>query len=40
MRSSYFTLTPTHIYDYAATLLEPCLQWHDYSPKCTVKTLL
>ena len=40
MRSSYSTLTPTHIYDYAATLLEPFLQWHDYSPKCTVKTLL
>jgi hypothetical protein len=40
MRPPYSTLTPTHIYDYAATLLEPYLQWHDYGPKCTVKTLL
>jgi hypothetical protein len=40
MRPPYSTLTPTHIYDYAASLLEPYLQWHDYGPKCTVKTLL
>jgi hypothetical protein len=40
MRPPYSTLTPTHIYDYAVTLLEPYLQWHDYGPKCTVKTLL
>jgi hypothetical protein len=40
MRPPYSTLTPTHIYDYAARLLEPYLQWHDYGPKCTVKTLL
>jgi Transposase DDE domain len=40
MRPPYSTLTPTHIYDYAAILLEPYLQWHDYGPKCTVKTLL
>ena len=40
MRPPYSTLTPTHIYDYAATLLEPYLQWHDYGPKCTVKVLL
>jgi hypothetical protein len=39
MRPPYSTLTPTHIYDYAASLLEPYLQWHDYGPKCTVKTL-
>jgi hypothetical protein len=36
----YSTLTPIHIYDYAASLLEPYLQWHDYGPKCTVKVLL
>jgi hypothetical protein len=36
----YSTLTPTHIYTYAATLLEPYLQWHNYGPKCTVKVLL
>lgn len=40
MRPPYSTLTPIHIYDYAASLLEPYLQWHDYGPKCTVKTLL
>jgi hypothetical protein len=40
MRPPYSTLTPTHIYDYAASLLEPYLQWHDYGPKCTVKVLL
>ncbi len=40
MRPPYSTLTPTHIYDYAANLLEPYLQWHDYGPKCTVKALL
>jgi Transposase DDE domain len=40
MRPFYSTLTPTHIYTYAATLLEPYLQWHDYGPKCTVKVLL
>jgi hypothetical protein len=41
MRPPYSTLTPTHIYTYAATLLEePYLQWHDYGPKCTVKVLL
>ena len=40
MRPPYSTLTPIHIYDYAATLLEPYLQWYDYGPKCTVKTLL
>ncbi len=40
MRPPYSTLTPTHIYDYAAILLEPYLQWHDYGPKCTVKALL
>jgi hypothetical protein len=40
MRPPYFTLTPTHIYTYAATLLEPYLQWQDYGPKCTVKVLL
>jgi hypothetical protein len=40
MRPPYSTLTPTHIYDYAASLLEPYLQWPDYGPKCTVKTLL
>src|ERR671914_3153570 len=40
MRPSYSTLTPIHIYNYAATLLEPYLQWHDYGPKCTVKVLL
>jgi hypothetical protein len=40
MRPLYSTLTPVHIYDYAASLLEPYLQWHDYGPKCTVKTLL
>src|SRR5919108_113066 len=40
MRPPYSTLTPTHIYDYAATLLGPYLQWQDYGPKCTVKTLL
>jgi hypothetical protein len=28
MRPSYSTLIPTPIYDYAATLLEPYLQWH------------
>ena len=40
MRPPYSTLTPTHIYTYAARLLEPYLQWHDYGPKCTVKGLL
>src|SRR5918992_854014 len=40
MRPPYSTLTPIHIYTYAATLLEPYLQWHDYGPKCTVKVLL
>jgi hypothetical protein len=40
MRPPYATLTPIHIYGYAATLLEPYLQWHDYGPKCTVKALL
>lgn len=40
MRPPYFTLTPTHLYDYAATLIESYLQWHDYGPKCTVKALL
>jgi hypothetical protein len=40
MRPPYSTLTPTHIYTYAASLLEPYLQWHDYGPKCTVKVLL
>jgi hypothetical protein len=25
MRPPYSTLTPTHIYTYAASLLEPCL---------------
>jgi hypothetical protein len=33
MRPPYSTLTPTYIYTYAATLLELCLQWHDYGPK-------
>src|SRR5215216_1227573 len=40
MRPPYSTLTPTHLYDSAATLIESYLQWHDYGPKCTVKTLL
>src|SRR6184192_130913 len=40
MRPPYSTLTPTHIYDYAASLLEPYSQWHDYGPKCTMKVLL
>jgi hypothetical protein len=40
MHPPYSTLTPIHIYNYAATLLEPYLQWHDYGPKCTVKVLL
>jgi hypothetical protein len=30
MRPPYSTLTPTHIYTYAATLLEPYWQWHEY----------
>jgi hypothetical protein len=40
MRPPYSTLTPTPIYDYAATLLEFHLQWQDQGPKCTVKVLL
>jgi hypothetical protein len=40
MRPPYSTLTPTHLYDSAATLIESYLQWHDYGPKCTVKALL
>jgi hypothetical protein len=32
MRLPYSTLTPIHIYDYAVSLLEPYLQWHDYGP--------
>ena len=40
MRPPYSTLTPTHLYDYAATLIESYLQWHDYGPKCPVKALL
>jgi hypothetical protein len=40
VRPPYSTLTPIHIYDYAASLLEPYLQWHDCGPKCTVKVLL
>ncbi len=40
MRPPYSTLTPTHLYDSAATLIESYWQWHDYGPKCTVKALL
>jgi hypothetical protein len=40
MYPSYSTLTPTCLYDYVAALVEPYLQWHDYGPKCTVRTLL
>jgi hypothetical protein len=40
MRPGYSNITPTHIYHYATTVLQPYLQWHDRGPKCTVKTLL
>jgi hypothetical protein len=40
MRPPYFTLTPIYLYNYAATLIESYLQWHEYGPKCTVKALL
>src|SRR5918992_2839959 len=35
MRPPYSTLTPPHIYDHAATLLGPYLQWHNYGPNPT-----
>lgn len=35
-----YTLTPKDIYRYAASVLQPHLQWHDQGPKCTVTTLL
>ena len=35
-----YTLTPKDIYRYAASVLQPHLQWQDHGPKCTVTTLL
>lgn len=40
MRSTHYTITPKDIYRYAASVLQPHLQWSDHGPKCTVTTLL
>ncbi len=40
MRSTHYTITPKEIYGYAASVLQPHLQWSDHGPKCTVTTLL
>jgi hypothetical protein len=40
MRSTHYTITPKDIYRYAASVLQPHLQWLDHGPKCTVNTLL
>ena len=40
MRSTHYTITPKEIYRYAASVLQPHLQWSDHGPKCTVTTLL
>ena len=40
MRSTHYTITPKDIYRYAASVLQPHLQWLDHGPKCTVSTLL
>lgn len=40
MYPSHYTITPKEIYRYAASVLQPHLQWQDHGPKCTVATLL
>ena len=40
MCPSHYTITPKEIYRYAASVLQPHLQWPDHGPKCTVTTLL
>jgi hypothetical protein len=40
MCPTQFTITPKEIYRYAASALQPHLQWQDQGPKCTVTTLL
>lgn len=40
MCPAQYTLTPKDIYRYAASVLQPHLQWPDHGPKCTVTTLL
>lgn len=40
MGPTHYTITPKDIYRYAASVLQPHLQWHDQGPKCTVTTLL
>lgn len=40
MCPAHYTITPQEIYRYAASVLQPHLQWQDHGPKCTVTTLL
>ena len=40
MCPTHYTITPKDIYRYAASVLQPHLQWLDHGPKCTVSTLL
>lgn len=40
MYPSHYTLTADEIYRYAASILQPHLQWQDHGPKCLVATLL
>ena len=40
MRSAHYTMTAKDIYRFAAAMLQPHLQWHDYGPKCTVTVVL